>query len=248
MRLDEITPAKLDEIREAKKAESSAATANRYMALVRAILRLAHESDMLPLVPKVRMFAIEKLDPRWLTREQFDTLLEHLPEHVRPMARFAVATGLRRANITMLRWAQVDMKRRHAWIPGRDAKGKRALPVPLNREAMAILREQLGKHATWVFTYRAHPVSQVTTRAWREAVKAAGHPGLRFHDLRHTWASWHAQAGTPLQILQELGGWRSAQLVQRYAHFAAGHLADFAENSARKPDQVRRRARARAAK
>lgn len=48
---------------------------------------------------------------------------------------------------------------------------------------------------------------------------------VRWHDLRHTWASWHVQNGTPLNVLQELGGWESPQMVRRYAHFSAGHLA-----------------------
>ena len=53
---------------------------------------------------------------------------------------------------------------------------------------------------------------------------------FRWHDLRHTWASWHVQSGTPLQVLQELGGWSSYEMVLRYAHLSAGHLADYAEN------------------
>ena len=47
--------------------------------------------------------------------------------------------------------------------------------------------------------------------------------------VRHTWASWHVQNGTPLFALQELGGWESAEMVRRYAHLAADHLAPYAE-------------------
>jgi integrase len=53
---------------------------------------------------------------------------------------------------------------------------------------------------------------------------------FRAHDLRHTFASWHAQAGTPLSVLQELGGWRSPVMVQRYAHLTAGQLVNYANN------------------
>lgn len=48
---------------------------------------------------------------------------------------------------------------------------------------------------------------------------------LRFHDLRHTWASWHRQMGTSCDELQELGGWKSRGMVDRYAKFATEHLA-----------------------
>jgi integrase len=52
---------------------------------------------------------------------------------------------------------------------------------------------------------------------------------FRWHDLRHTWASWHVQGGTPLFALQELGGWESSETVRRYAHLAADHLAPYAD-------------------
>jgi len=47
--------------------------------------------------------------------------------------------------------------------------------------------------------------------------------------LRHTWASWHVQNGTPLSVLQELGGWESPEMVRQYAHFSAEHLAPYAD-------------------
>jgi integrase len=52
---------------------------------------------------------------------------------------------------------------------------------------------------------------------------------LAREDLRHTWASWHVQNGTPLFALQELGGWASTDMVRRCAHLAADHLAPYAE-------------------
>lgn len=58
-----------------------------------------------------------------------------------------------------------------------------------------------------------------------------GLPGFRFHDLRHTWASWQVQAETPLSHLQELGGWASFSMVQRYAHLSPGHLRQYADRT-----------------
>ncbi|UUZ52719.1 tyrosine-type recombinase/integrase [Massilia sp. H-1] len=56
-------------------------------------------------------------------------------------------------------------------------------------------------------------------------MKRASIENFRWHDLRHTWASWHVQNGTPLHVLQELGGWESEAMVRRYAHLSASHLA-----------------------
>ena len=73
------------------------------------------------------------------------------------------------------------------------------------------------------------PIRQVSTKAWYAALERAGITDFRWHDLRHTWASWHVQNGTPLHALQELGGWESSEMVRRYAHFSAEHLAPYAD-------------------
>jgi integrase len=140
-----------------------------------------------------------------------------------------VATELRRANVTRLQWSQVDLERRMAWIHPDQAKARRAIPVPLNAEALLDVQKQLGKHATHVFSFRGRPIAQVSTKGWYAALGRAGIDDFRWHDLRHTWASWHVQNGTPLFALQELGGWESPEMVRRYAHLAADHLAPYAE-------------------
>ena len=60
-------------------------------------------------------------------------------------------------------------------------------------------------------------------------MQRAGIAEFRWHDLRHTWASWHAQAGTPLHVLQELGGWESAEMVRKYAHLSTVHLTEYVD-------------------
>lgn len=231
IQLSDINRDLLESIRKAKHEETSPATANRYMALVRAILNTAkNDWEWIHKVPKVPMYSIEPVDYQWLTREEFADLLKELPEHTRQMARFAVSTGLRRTNITHLKWRQVDMKRGHLHVKGTESKSKKAISVPLNADALAVLGEQKGLSKVWVFPYQGEPVYQVSTKAWRKAVTKIGRPGFRFHDLRHTWASWHVQAGTPLHALQKLGGWSSYEMVLRYAHLDGHSLAGYAEN------------------
>ncbi len=149
------------------------------------------------------------------------------------MARFSLATGLRKSNVTGLEWSQVDLTRRVAWIHHDQIKNRKALSIPLNAEAVLVLRRQVGKHPVRVFTFRGKPVEWVNTRAWKRALRSAGIEQLRWHDLRHTWASWHVQSGTPLQVLQELGGWSCYEMVLRYAHLSAAHLASYAESLCR---------------
>jgi len=96
-----------------------------------------------------------------------------------------------------------------------------------------------------VFTYavfdrhgkelRRGPITKRSNNtAWRKARVRAGLPTLRWHDLRHTWATWHAAAGTPQAVLQALGGWETAAMPARYTHMAATHLRPHA-NAIRLP-------------
>ena len=101
--------------------------------------------------------------------------------------------------------------------------------MPLSAAAVIVLRERLGEHPAYVFSYRGKPIKQVNTKAWKHALARAGIADFRWHDLRHTWASWHVQAGTPLYALQEMGGWESVEMVRRYAHLSSEHLAQYAD-------------------
>ena len=100
---------------------------------------------------------------------------------------------------------------------------------PWSKAAVIIILEQLGKHSTYVFTYHGKPVTQVNTKAWHQALKRADIKGFCWHDLRHSWASCHVKAGTPLHVLQELGGWKSVEMVRRYAHLSSEHLAEYVD-------------------
>ena len=166
---------------------------------------------------------------RFLTHDEAGSLLAELPQHLSDMAAFALATGLRRANITGLQWTQVDLVRRLAWIHPDRRRARKAIPVPMNPDALAVVSRQVGKHATHVFSYRGKTLRQVSTKAWWKALSRLGIESFRWHDLRHTWASWHLQNGTPLFALQKLGGWESPEMVRWYAHLSAEHLAPYAD-------------------
>lgn len=228
MQLAEIDRDTIEKLRQVKAAESSPATANRHMALVRMILRRAHRDwDWLDKVPATPMFRIERAEPRFLTRIEARKLLRELPPHLAAVAEFSLETGLRMRNATHLEWRQADLRRRHLVVAAADAKGKDTLAVPLSARAVAILRTLKGGHPERVFTFEGAPFDDANGAAFKKAAKRAGVPWLRWHDLRHTWASWHVQGGTPLHVLQKLGGWKSLQMVQVYAHLSTAHLREW---------------------
>ena len=216
-------------IGERKKAEASGPTANRYLALIRAILRKAcFEWEWIDKAPKVKLYKEAKRRVRWITPEQANCLLLELPAHQRDITLFALATGLRQSNVIKLTWDQVDLPRSTAWIPGDKVKGKEDIHVSLSQLSVELLQRQLGKHKDYVFTYAGRSINQVNTKAWKNALKRAGIENFRWHDLRHTWASWLVQNGTPMYDLQEMGGWKSSEMVRRYAHLAPAQMAKHA--------------------
>lgn len=229
--LDEITRSVVDSFINVRLRDGvSNATVNRCTQLITRVLRKAAiEWDWLEKAPKFRILPEPRIRVRWLSKEEASRLIAELPEHLVPMVRFSLATGLRKANVVGLEWSQVDLAQRKAWIHADQAKARKAIGVPLSGEAVEVLRGELFKHPSHVFTYQGKPVRQVNGKAWQAALKRAGIENFRWHDLRHTWASWHVQNGTPLYVLQQLGGWHSMDMVQKYAHLSSDHLAEYVE-------------------
>jgi integrase len=168
---------------------------------------------------------------RWLTSEEWArlrTCLEEESQLLRQCAEFTLATGLRENNVLELEWEQVSWATKQAWIHPDQAKAGKAIGVPLNADACRILKERVGVHKKWVFGNPDHPLTRASNRAWYAARRKAKLSGFRWHDLRHTWASWAVMSGVRLEELQRMGGWATAQMVQRYAHLSTEHLADAA--------------------
>lgn len=224
--LDEISRDLVAQIAETKRQATSPSRANRVIALIRSVLRRAEvEWGWIDKAPSLRMYREPKRRVRWLTPEELNRLLDELPEHQRDAAIFAAATGLRQANVVELEWSQVNLEAKTAWIHADQAKGGRDIHVSLNETAIEVLKRQLGRHPKRVFTYQGQPYRRIYTKAWQKALKRAGIDNFRWHDLRHTWASWLAQKGVPLSDIQEMGGWETPAMVKRYAHLSPAHLA-----------------------
>ncbi|CAB3644465.1 tyrosine-type recombinase/integrase [Trinickia soli] len=229
---DEIYEA-LPEVNRRKKRETvpvSRATKNLYLSTIRSMFNMAaNEWGWITGAPKLPNLATDNRRIRWITREEAQRLLQAIgTDWMRDIAMLGFATGLRQSNLLALEWSQVDLVKRRAWIHPDQAKARRPIGVPLNDEAVDVIRRQLGKHQTRVFSRRGKPIVRWDLAQWNRAVARAGIDHFRFHDVRHTWASWHVQSGTPLNRLMELGGWSKYEHVLRYAHLAPDHLAEHA--------------------
>jgi len=208
------------------------ATKNKYLATIRIMLKLAAEKwEWIDRAPKLEDLALANRRVRWITKAEAQRLIAAIrADWMRDVATLGFATGLRRANLLGLEWSQVDLVNRRAWIHPDQAKARKPIGVPLNDDAVETIRRWIGRNEKFVFVRCKKPIPPTSwcSAQWDRQCVRAGIENFRFHDVRHTWASWHVQAGTPLNRLMELGGWAKYEHVLRYAHLAPDHLAEHA--------------------
>lgn len=161
------------------------------LALIRSILRLCERQwEWIDKAPAITLYKEPKKRIRWLKPEEAQKLVDALVNlpYMQHMVIFSFATGLRQRNVLDLKWEQVDLQRRVAWIYADEAKAGRAIGVSLNDAAMQVLytRKALGIRNGYVFNNgNGTRVKSVSGRVWKEALERAGITNFRWHDMRH---------------------------------------------------------------
>ncbi len=203
------------------------ATINRYLKLLHAVLRLGVRRGLLVSNPasSVELAHENNARNRCLSADEEARLLKALPAWLRPLVVVAMHTGMRRGELLGLRWADVDLNSGQLHIR-RDKAGDGRW-VAFNSEALDALRAAKSRSVVsqLVFcTPEGRSLALNFKRYWQPAVKAAGLSDFRFHDLRHTFASRLVSRGVSPYIVQHAGGWRTASMMQRYAHLDPGTI------------------------
>jgi integrase len=229
-------PDALEQIRAHGLAEGwSHSTVDRAMGTVSAILHACVGWRYIDVAPAIPMYRPTRAEPRWLTPAEFERLCDELPMHLALAARVAVNTLLRMRAMLKLTWDRVDLKSGKAWVPLEHQKTRRTFGLPLTAETIRVfraLRWLSPPKQPFVFVWQGKPIDDCNTLAFQEAVKRAGLAPLRWHDLRHTGASWAVQSGVTLPELMLLGDWRDYRSVLRYAHLAPTQAASAANKVA----------------
>ncbi len=143
--------------------------------------------------------------------------LPHYGDHLTPAVLLSINTGLRRGELLSLTWANVDLKGATLTVEGARAKNKQTRHVPLNAEALDVLKRWRAQNPEGE---RVIGITSGFKTAWAALLERAGITAFRWHDLRHHFASRLAQAGVPLNTIRELLGHGSLAMTLRYAHLA----------------------------
>jgi len=233
-----------------RKENVSVGTINHGLKVVRRIVNLAssewmdeHGLTWLAVPPKIRLLPdCHKRQPYPLSWEEQARLFRELPCHLEEMALFAVNTGCRDREICGLRWEwEVKVPELATMIfiiPGAHVKNGRDRLVVLNRIALSIVEPRRGKHPTHVFAYRGKPLSRMLKSGWVRARDRAGLPGIRVHDLKHTFGRRLRAAGVSFEDRQDLLGHRSGRII---THYSAAELCRLIEAAERVAEQNGRR-------
>jgi integrase len=227
--LRSIMPLDVEQHATRRIAEGAApATVNRELAFLRRVLNVALANDLIDRNPvkRVKFYREASGRVRWLTDEEELRLREEIGERWWPFVAFAINTGLRQGEQLGLRWRHIDLVNRILTVPRSKHGGARH--VQLNDTALAVLRS-MPRHlrSDIVFaTTKGTPINpaNLAHRVFRPAIERAGIADLRWHDLRHSFASRLVMAGVDLRSVQELLGHKTLAMTLRYSHLAPAHL------------------------
>lgn len=211
-KLASITNATMLDYRAKRRGDGlEAHSVNREITILRAAMGHAEEVHGVT-VPKLHWSKLKSEEPpprqRYLTFEEWAALLEAAHPAIKPILICAVTTGLRKANILTLDWQQVRLSARRISVTVKGGQIHEVRITPLLAAALSVMPERKGR----VFNRTNFE------KRWRAALNAAGLVDFRFHDLRHTFASWARQSGADIADVKDALGHSDISMTMRYAH------------------------------
>lgn len=226
-------------------------TANRVLALVKALFNTAIDLGRYNTNPAARLMGFEEQTrERFLQADElpkFWAALEAEPsEKIRDFVKVSLFTGQRRSNVAAMRWADVNFDRAMWSIP-QTKTGRHE--VPLTIEALEILKRRKAANGSSEFVFpglhgKGHLKDPM--RQWRAILDRAGIDDLRIHDLRRSLGSWQAITGASLQVVGKTLGHSRPETTAIYSRLsddpvrAAMGTATAAIMQATKPKRTRK--------
>ncbi len=170
---------------------------------------------------------------RWITRKEAQRLVDvaekSRAKHLAGFIKLALNTGMRKGEILNLTWDRVDLENKLIYLRPEDQKSGQRGSIPLNKGSIHALESLYKKDNSHVFMYRGQRVSEIK-KGFKSACDKAKIFDFKPHDLRHTFASWHIQNGTPIKTLQELMRHEDIASTMIYAHLSPDSLREASDS------------------
>ncbi|MFC2142056.1 tyrosine-type recombinase/integrase [Acidobacteriota bacterium] len=225
--LKEISPFMIEDYKKMRRSKVSGSTVNRELSCLKHMLNLAIDEGLLLVNPvrKVRFFPEQNTIDRILSPEEKEKLLAHSNGLIRAAIVIGLNTGMRRGEILCLQWSQIDFER--GFIKVLKTKSGKSRFIPINSLVFITLKklQEQKTHDVFVFwNERTRKPIQDIKKGYKKACQDAGIENLRFHDLRHNFASNLVENGVDIVTVSELLGHSDINLTaKRYSHPSPHH-------------------------
>jgi len=203
-------------------------TINKYKAAASVVFNYACREFDLPENPSNHIRSLT--EPRGIVRFLSDKERSALFKACRAsqwsklhlLVLMAITTGARKSELLNLTFNDIDFDKRTAYV--QTSKNGQPRVLPLIDEVIIELGKCLHQDASIIFNSELKPDRPMCfTKLWKKALEQANIQDFRFHDLRHTTASYLAQSGASLLEIAEVLGHKQIQVTKRYAHLCIGH-------------------------
>ena len=245
-RLGKITPFAVESYRRQRVKGGAPVRANREMATLRALFNKMIEWGRFEGVnPATRKITREpQRRVRFFSEDEESRLLEVCSPTLAAIVTTCIHAGLRmKSEALTLRWGAVDLVQRKLYVDAAYAKSSKLRTVPTNSTVLATLKEH-RRSSQWtgpedfVFVSKEGSPLRDIRSSFVRACDRAEIKNATPHTCRHTFGSRLAMKGVHPRAIQELGGWATLKMVERYSHLAPSHLADEVEKIARTSSKV----------
>lgn len=223
----EVTPALVKQyIREKENDGYKQGTIRKQLTPLLASFNHARGNDRILAHAPITLPSIAPSKDIYLNQEEAKSLLDNCKtEHMRLFVALALYTGARKGAILALKWSQVNLHKRLIDYnqPGRVQTKKKRPVVPISSELLEMLRVE--HKGPYVVMFRGGPLKDIK-KSFAEACKASKLKGITPHTLRHTFATWLAQAGRPMGNIAKLLGDSIVTVERNYAHHSPEYMQD----------------------
>jgi len=235
--LSDITPARIVEYRDQLARTRGNSTVRRYLAVLSHAFSVAvQEWEWVNDNPfhKVSKPKEPRGRVRFLSEDERQRLLDSCKVSrnvsLYTIVVLALSTGARRGELLSLYWSDVDLKR--GMLTFRETKNGETRSVPLTGYALVVLSHHAKIRrldTTLLFPNDTGLKPMSIREAWKFAVQRAGIVNFRFHDLRHSAASYLAMNGASLAEIAEVLGQKTLQMTKRYIHLTESHTRNIVQ-------------------
>ncbi len=227
MELHSLQVTQIEQYKRFRQEKVSPSLVNRELALLKHMLHKAVDWEYLKSNPAqtVKMLKEPPERLRYLQPEERYSLLKECSGILYAIVTTALETGMRKSEILNLTWKDVDLARRTITVTRTKNGEIRTLPISDTLQ-LVLERLYLERRGSWVFAKEDGMSYGNWRKAFENACKRAGIEDFRFHDLRHTFASYLVMAGVDIRTVQELMGHKDIKMTMRYSHLSKAHLLE----------------------